>query len=331
MKNIAIVTINSLNYGNRLQNYALQTVLESLGYKTETIRRNVSENSLLYKLKNYAHYIWKPNYATQIFKFNKSIKWSKKVYESDLEDLNDSYDYFIVGSDQVWNPYFYFTGTDLDFLTFANTSRRIAYAASFGVSEIPDEKIIDFKNKLKNFKKISVRENAGAEIITKLSGARVPVVLDPTMLLTAEQWRGIEKRPHNMPKEKYTLVYCVESMSADVRKKVEEEKKKGLVLEVRKRNGKEWAVGPNEFLYLIDHAEKLITDSFHGTVFSILFHTPFVVCDRDDLNMYSRLDTLLKTFEIETEITEDMFLRAEIVLKKRRNESLQFLKNALEI
>ena len=111
---------------------------------------------------------------------------------------------------------------------------------------------------------------------------------------------------------------------------MEEEKKKGLVLNVKKLNEKESAVGPAEFLYLIDHANKMLTDSFHGTVFSILFHTPFIICNRDGINMNSRIETLLNTFELNGKITEDAFLNADKLLKIKRKESIQFLKEAIK-
>lgn len=329
MKKVAIITINSQNYGNRLQNYALQTVLEKLGCEVTTLNRDLSHISFSYKLRNYIHYIWKTNKTTNFFKFDKLIKWSNNVYNSNLDQLNKEYDFFVAGSDQIWNPYYAFTGTELDFLTFTSTNKKIAYAASFGVSELPEEKIYEFQKKLYGFEKISVREDAGAKIIENLTEKKVPVVLDPTMLLNVEHWRKLEKRPIKMTNEKYTLVYCVESMSDELKIKVEQEKKKGLVLEIKKFENKEWAIGPAEFIYLIDHADKLITDSFHGTVFSILFHTPFVICKRDGINMNSRIDTLLNCFELNDNLTAERFMNADKILTLKREESLSFLKKAL--
>ncbi len=329
-KKIAISTIISQNYGNRLQNYALQIVLQELGYEVTTLRRNAADVSVVYKVKNYLHYIWKTNNTTQFFRFNKHINWSRGVYTTNLKELDSQYDFFITGSDQVWNPYYSFAGTDLDFLTFTETEKRIAYAASFGVAQLPEEKVYDFSSKLIGFEKISVREDAGADIIKNLSGKVAEVVLDPTMLLNAEQWRNIEKQPSNMPDGRYTLVYSVESMSEELRCAVENAKKESLVIDVRKIDGKEFAVGPAEFIYLIDHAEKMITDSFHGTVFSILFHVPFVIYNRNGINMNSRLETLLNTFELNNSITAERFCSADKILEKKREKSIQFLKNALE-
>lgn len=169
-KKIAIVTIISENYGNRLQNYALQTVLQDTGFRVETIQRKNISFVLL--IKNYLHYIWKTNNTTQFFKFNKKIKWSKKIWDKDsqLIDLGSLYDYFIAGSDQIWNPYYTFTGTDLDFLTFVEDKRRIAYAASFGVSSLPSNKAAKYnKGRLRDFSKISTREDAGADIVFSLT------------------------------------------------------------------------------------------------------------------------------------------------------------------
>lgn len=331
MNTIGIVTIVSQNYGNRLQNYALQTVLQNMGYTVNTIRRIEVPFSLI--VKNYIHYLWHTNNTTQFFKFNRKIVWSKSVWgdNSQLKELQSQYDYFIAGSDQVWNPYYTFTGTDLDFLTFVEDERKIAYAASFGVSSLPSEKAAQYKEYLCDFSKISTREDAGADIVFSLTGRGVPVVLDPVLLLEAEQWRKIAKKPRNMPKGPYTLVYSVESMSEALKNAVEEEKKNHQVLEVRKLNGKEWAVGPAEFLYLIDHADKLLTDSFHGTVFSVLFHTPFYIYGRDGHNMSSRMDTLLSSVELKdvSEFSQAVFDRSDVLLKKKRLESVGFLRDAL--
>lgn len=328
---IAIITIISENYGNRLQNYALQVVLQNMGYTVKTLRRKKISLSLV--IKNYIHYLWHTNNTTQFFKFNRKIAWSKSVWgnKSQLNELQSQYDYFIAGSDQIWNPYYTFTGTDLDFLTFVEDKIKIAYAASFGVSSLPSEKALQYKEYLCDFSKISTREDAGADIVFSLTGRQVPVVLDPVLLLEAEQWRKIAKRPHKMPKGHYTLVYSVESMSEALKKAVEEEKKNHQVLEVRKLNGKEWAVGPAEFLYLIDHADKLLTDSFHGTAFSVLFHTPFYIYERDGHSMSSRMDTLLSTVELKNvdEFSQAEFDRSDMLLKKKRLESIGFLRAAL--
>lgn len=331
MNKIGIVTIVSQNYGNRLQNYALQTVLQNMGYTVNTIRRTEVPFSLT--IKNYLHYVWHTNNTTQFFRFNKKIVWSKSVWGNNpqLKELQSQYDYFIAGSDQVWNPYYTFTGTDLDFLAFVEDKRKIAYAASFGVSSLPGEKVPQYKEYLCDFSKISTREDAGADIVFSLTGRRVPVVLDPVLLLEAGQWREVAKKPRNMPKGPYTLVYSVESMSEELKNAVEEEKKNHQVLEVRKLNGKEWAVGPAEFLYLIDHADKLLTDSFHGTAFSVLFHTPFYIYGRSGHNMSSRMDTLLSTVELKDvdEFSQAEFDRSDMLLKKKRLESLGFLRAAL--
>lgn len=332
MKKIGIVTIVSGNYGNRLQNYALQTVLQNMGYDVNTIRR--ADSSILLIIKNYIHYLWHTNDSTQFFKFDKKIKWSKNSWDerSQLSILSNQYDYFVAGSDQIWNPYYTFTGTDLDFLTFVEDKRRIAYAASFGVSSLPIEKVAKYRECLCNFSKISTREDAGSDIVLSLTGKRVSVVLDPVLLLDANHWRKIEKKPRNMPKGAYTLVYSVESMSEELTAAVEEEKKYHQVLEISRLYEMGCSVGPAEFLYLIDHADKLLTDSFHGSAFSILFHTPFYIYRRDGHNMSSRMDTLLSTVELKdvSEFSRAVFDRSDMLLKKRRLESIDFLRGALE-
>lgn len=331
MKKIGIVTIESFNLGNRLQNYALQNVLEKLGFQVETIQRSrpVTGKERIKKLAiNFVQTVLQSKGA-KFRSFNSLIHKSKYYALSD-EDFNiviDEYDYFIAGSDQIWNPYYDFVGK-VDYLTFAKPKQKIAYAASFGVSELPIETKEIIAKYLMEFSHISVREKTGANIIKELCGKNVPVVLDPTLMLSADEWRKLEKKPSKAPKQKYVLVYSVERMSDKMKDAVEDISKTKKVVDVRacQTNGHEWSVGPAEFLYLIDHAEMLYTDSFHGTVFSILFHTKFKVFNREGLQMNSRIDTLLEETGMKNMNTFDNIDEKLVIL---REKSAVFLKNAL--
>ena len=293
MKKIGIVTIESFNLGNRLQNYALQEILKNMGFQVETIRRSSEEENILKRIMQEVLQTKRAKFRAFDKLINKS-KWFATKDEAPKEMCNE-YDYFIAGSDQVWNPYYDFVGKT-NFLEFAKHEQKIAYAASFGVSELPEEAKKRYKDWLDDFKNIAVRENAGADIIEDLINKDVSVVLDPTLMLNAENWRSLEKKPKNVPKTKYILVYSVEGMSENMKEVIEEKKKTYEVVDIRQKlkNGHEWAVGPAEFLYLVDHASELYTDSFHGTVFSILFHTKFRIFERDGINMNSRIETLLE-------------------------------------
>lgn len=331
MKKIGIITIESFNLGNRLQNYALQNILENMGYQVETIRRNkpvIGRDKIKRSTKILLQTIMQSKGAKfRLFdsKINKS-KFYASANQAPI-DLTNQYDYFVAGSDQIWNPYYDFVGS-VDYLYFAKAEQKIAYAASFGVSEFPDEKKEELKEYLKDFKYISVREDAGAQIIKELTGRDVPVVLDPTLMLSVNAWRKMEHKPRNMPSGEYVLVYSVDKMSKEFVAEVEKEAVTNKIVNVREiqANGHEWAVGPAEFLYLVDHAKMIYTDSFHGLVFAILFHTKFKVFGRDGIQMSSRIDTLMEKTGLKT---SDSFEQADQYVVALRRKSKQFLAEAL--
>src|SRR5699024_4424214 len=128
-----------------------------------------------------------------------------KNNETPHEKLGD-FDFFIVGSDQVWNPH-NLHGTSFYFLDFAPKEKRISYSASFGIDSIPEKYEKLYIEKLSEMSHISVREHAGANIVKKLTGTDAPVLVDPTMLLTKDEWLSLSKRASNRPKSPYMLTY----------------------------------------------------------------------------------------------------------------------------
>lgn len=323
---VAIVTLpGHFNYGNRLQNYALQEFMSNYVEIVETLwfGKNEWNNPFAYLpelkrnkfdkmyLKSFLKYIlnWKgARKKEQIYgkdcirqynikKFSDKYINIKYDYKID-EGLNDIYDYFIVGSDQIW-----FLSMDLAyirFLRFAKADKRIAYAPSFGVSKLPNKNIN--KNKLKEFfygmKAISIREKAGANILYKLIKKNVPVLVDPTILLFKEEWQKLELKPEWYNGEKYILTYFLGNPSSIIENIAQ--KNNWKIYNLMDSNNLDLYVSKvEEFLFLIHHAELVVTDSFHGTVFSILMNTPFLVLSRQEKgvpNMTSRIDTLLELF-----------------------------------
>lgn len=351
MKKAAIITIcDNYNYGNRLQNYALHKVLINLGIKNDTIW-DEKENNLNGKKKLLLKYIlslikpkFKKNISFNIFT-RKNIS-NKYVNLNKLDEINKEYDYFIVGSDQIWN-YNFGHANEKDFLRFANYNQTISYAPSFGVSNIDNEwkeKIYDGVNHIKH---LSVREQQGAKMIKKLTNRDAQVVLDPTLLLSKEEWCKVQQKPKKMISQKYILTYFLGEISLQLNKEMNKIKEESN-LEIINLNKIEdkyfYYCGPSEFLYLFNHAELILTDSFHACVFSMIFNKPFYVFDRNTKgmkSMNSRLDTLLSTFKQEQrkinslEGIEDVFAcdykESYEILKVKQNESLNFLKNALNI
>lgn len=226
MGKVAIITLNDyFNYGNRLQNMALQYFLDTKLKKVRSYSIWHNTKLLKYKekyltLKNFRRYIFNRNdfrnYIDHGVLFKEIIreynikkfsdKYINSVFDYELKsNLNDKYDYFIAGSDQIWHPGW--INENLAFLQFADRNKRVAYAASFGVSEIKPDKVEIVRKGLEGIDYISVREQAGAKIVKDLTGKEVPVLVDPTLLLSAEEWEKIMERPVWYRDEKYILVY----------------------------------------------------------------------------------------------------------------------------
>src|SRR5699024_6376917 len=231
MKKVAIITLNGyFNYGNRLQNYALQELLKGQGFEVETIINETKFNKqpkskvqvikeksvkdlftvLNTKVQNYLYKNKLNQKRAEIFKdFTSSniLETEYSISEKHIPgDLSEKYNFFVTGSDQVWNPN-YRKGSFIEFLTFVPCEKRIAYAPSFGVSEIPKEYIKNYQLWLSEMAHLSVREEAGAKIIKDLTGRDATIVLDPTMMLTKGKWLSISRVPTDKPKKRYLLTY----------------------------------------------------------------------------------------------------------------------------
>lgn len=357
MKKVGIITIfDNNNYGNRLQNYAVQTILNNNGYEGVTIKNDVNMNNninkieyIKIKLKYYYRKIKnkvKNASRYRLFcKFNKNIKLSKSYFcYLKLENIKD-YDYFVVGSDQVWNPYFYRL-SDFDLLNFIEDSnKKISFSASFGISNMPKEYEQKTTKALKEFKAISVREEEGKKIVEKLTGRTdVEVLIDPTMMLDAKDWDKVLKKPKQLKTDKYILNYFLGELPEEKKKEIDRIAKENEceVINILDKNSPFYQTGPAEFLYLEKNAFLICTDSFHSCVFAILYNRPFIVFEREDKNvsMNSRIETLLNKFELQDRrfkgnITEENlkwnYEDAYKVLKNEKIKAKDFLKKAFEI
>jgi len=261
-----------------------------------------------------------------------------------LENIGRDYDYLIVGSDQVWNPYNIIHAEDAFFLTFVEPAKRISYAASFGITDLPDyfkEMIAPW---LSEMKAISVRENTGAKIVKELTGRDATVSLDPTLLLTKEEWLSLAKRDQRQ-KKKFILTYFLGEKPQKALQLVSALKNTSDDLEVIHladlKDIAAYKTGPEEFLDYINSAEVVLTDSFHGMAFSILMETPFVVFERiGSMSMYSRIETILSALELKDRedkminSTKDLFEvnfdRAKILLKEERAKAYEYLRKSLD-
>lgn len=336
---VGILTIQSNNIGNRLQNFALQEYLTALGVGNETILRHKRDR--LVSSKHIVRDLLIKDRYEKIRDFNhRYISWSKCVVNKQLvsKEIEKEYDAIIIGSDQIWNPYFPFS-SDADYIPELNI-KKIAYAASFGVDKIEEESLRDHIIQLLNgIEKISMREYSGVELIGELTGRKAEIVIDPTLLINKEIWLNIMKRPgFALPKE-YLLKYMLGESNGYI-----DEISKEYNCSIIDLQDKELPVGPCEFIYLIKNAKIVCTDSFHASVFSFIFGKPFVIFERisDDKDMSSRLETLCKMFGLwDRRFCSEDFKHEDILtidynqayntLDILREESGKYLKNALGI
>lgn len=354
-KSIGIITcIGKSNFGNRLQNYALQYVLENKGFNVETlINTSLLNNVENYEqaLKEYESYqaekdkrdLLNKDRIAYFEEFDKLVKFKEGMITAiNLPETN--YDYYCVGSDQIWNP-FHGKLRDLDLLYCVDNNKRTSYAASIGIDEIPVEFKEKTKKELSKFKSISVREHKAKELIEELTGRKdVEVVLDPTMLLTSEEWDRVAKRPKQLQTDRYILNYFLGKLSSEREAEINRIAKENNceVINILDKEGPFYNTGPSEFLYLEKNAFLICTDSFHSSVFALLYNRPFLIFNREDdqHSMNSRLDTLTKTFELNGRIfngsiTKDVFNidydKVNKILEQERKKSLDFIDRAFDV
>lgn len=291
----AIVTIQSVNYGNRLQNYALQQVLTGFGCNVESLRRE--PYGLPQKLKHIARRVVKDDKTTAFRRFDAAnVALSSRVLSQNSvsPSLASAYDAFVIGSDQVWNPDFDFN-SELEYLPMVLPAKKIAYAASFGVSRI-DANRDRTAELLNGIPRISVREQAGADIVADLTGREVPVVLDPTMLLTVDDWAAASLRPRTVDCDRPFVFKYVLGDDLNEAKIAAMAAERGFeVVDVMDESLK---IGPAEFVWLVANSSLVCTDSFHASVFALLHHKPLAIFERvsADADMSSRFDTLCSLF-----------------------------------
>lgn len=353
MKKIGIVTIYNSNYGNRLQNYALQCFLEKMDYNVSTIKNvsllNKYKNNFDYFLRN-IKFLFKKNDFIDTKKrellfqqFNKNINTTKYVFNWWRKDKTNDFDQFVIGSDQVWNPYIGRLSL-FDVAEFTN-KKVISYAASIGASSLEKDYLDILESKLKKLDAISVREEQGKVLLKEKCNLNSDVLIDPTMLLTSKEWEQVMQRPKQYTDEKYILNYFLGDMDLNYKKMINSYANKNnlKVINILDRDDPYYITGPGEFLFLEKNAEIIFTDSFHSSVFAILFDRPFVIFERNQLNhnnMGSRIDTLLNKFKLtERKFNNNMKIEDYIyhnydeaykILDAERKKSEEFLKNNLE-
>jgi hypothetical protein len=358
LKKIGIITLTgSTNYGNSLQNYALQETLIKLGFIPQTIKNcqyGFNDRDKKYRFKNIVKHILKYKISkndAMRFVFlkweKKHMKFSKKVIVSDsiLPEIGLEYDFFVCGSDQIWNPSF--NGmSSFYFATFADPLKRVAISASFGVTDLSEETKKLYKEWLVGIPAISVREEQAQCMIKELIGRDVELLCDPIYSFAKHEWEAVEEKPKWKNEDKFIFLYFLGNISEEDNKEINEW--------ARTENVQVYMVGflenipsinPSEFLWLINHAENVHTDSFHATAFSLLFHKKVYVYDRfmdDEVwanKMNSRIVTLFNKFGIKVNKDHNKYTyglieydneNIDLVLKSERDKFIDYLKQSLK-
>ena len=321
---IGIVTLyGNKNFGNRLQNYAVQRYFECMGYQTETFRYKEYLSvvrSICHCIAILVHFLLRSTKSEKARLVKKRVNLVREnTIESFTSDyihsgphikgyrfprsIKSNYDFFVTGSDQVWHCW---GGSRRElnyfFLRFADAHQRMTIVPSFGFDEFPKKLRSTFKKGLLGFKYLSVREERGAELIKELTQKEATVLLDPTMLIDTEEWWKIMRKPNQYRNENYILVYALSGFNGEIRETIcnYAEKMSAQIIDLMDEHNDYYShTRPDEFLYWVSHAQLIVTDSFHACVFSILFHRPFIVTERSEYKgMSSRIDTLLDRFEM---------------------------------
>ncbi len=293
--------------------YIREVLISRLMYQYDINRvdKGIIHN-LIYSKKNSSKLIELGKRRSERFKRfadqNMHISTTILNRENVTKEWTDGIEYFICGSDQIWNPN-YATTTELAFCSFA-PEKTICLSPSFGVSEIPAYRKEEYSNWLKQIKSLSVRETAGQKIIKNLTGRDAEVLLDPTMVLPIGKWERLCKEPEEKLPNHYIVCYFLGRIDKSYYNKIKEfSRKKSLpiVMLFDITTPKYYTYDPAEVLYVIKHADYVLTDSFHGSVFSIIFHKNFYVFTRNEgeVSMNSRIETLLEKFGLNSRLFDD--------------------------
>ena len=348
MKKIDIVTYCTwTSLGSILQSLGLKSVLTDLGYSSciwLDNQENMFTRTEIHSVKTAIKWLF------EIMIHDKRVDAYQKRMNFISQNLNITYyakceelaekadgDIWLAGSDQIWHPD---NCNPAFFLDFTTERRRVSYAASMGVTEVRKEKQDAFSRLLRNFDEISVREQECVPVVRQYTDHSVNVHIDPTFLVSADEWRQYE-RAYNI-NEPYILLYML-YWDKSCKDKIKALKKEtGLrVFAIANELSSVYAdevfydVGVEEFLWLIDHAEYVVTSSFHGVAFSVIFNKRFapVINPRSP----SRIENLLRVLEIPhfeiAQLCDAMVFDYQSVnerIKEEKERSIRYLKKVLE-
>lgn len=377
---IGIITILKVNnYGAELQAYATQAILNKLGYTAEIIdylfyknpnhqREKKSEPSfklslktkmkewlfpIIQKVKSLFNDNNRKLLREQRFSdFHRDNTALSKTYRNYSELLSEklNYDVYISGSDQIWNPNV-FTSLDPYVLSFAPDScRKIAYASSFGVSSIPQHAQSFYRTRLNRYDAIGVREGNAVELVWKVANKKATLVLDPTLLLTHQDWMKVANPHPNFNLQNFILIYeltpcedvkqLAETIGAYRHIPIVRICKDSSIVESDGRIINITDAGPAEFLWLFDRASFIVTNSFHGTAFAINFNKEFYTITPARKQNNSRQQSLLNLLGLSNRLVPEGYPvdidqkidyeNVNQILDIERRRSIEFLTNAID-
>lgn len=356
MKKTGILTFHrALNYGAVLQAYALQKTITRLGAECELVdyvcpkithdykpfriekgsfAKSFAKSTVMCRRRAKRAAAFKPFFENYLVK-------SKESYSPEsIKEAAGKYDVFITGSDQVWSPRC--VGFDpAYFLTFADSRQKYSYAASFAVSELPPEQIDEYKSRLKDFQAYSVREQSGVKLVKELTGKTAMTHLDPSLLLSREEWSKIAVKKLDKP---YILIFAGQPPYELVNQALKLGAEKNLPVyqlwdaPKLKKTAVEHIVAPTveEFVGYFKNAEYVFTNSFHGTAFSVIFNKNLFVECKHRAGKNIRAEELLKAVGIRRDITETGLEETPVnwddvnlKIKDLQRGSLEYLKSVI--
>lgn len=356
MKLSCLTFHDSMNYGSVLQSYALQTILENMGHEYEIIHYSTKEkrnhDSLLGRNKglSFPMYLYKvSNYPQNLVKYLMFQNFRQKYLHltprfhtmEELARYADTRDGILVGSDQVWNSVI-IRCDPAYFLKFVKPEKRMAYAASIGLSSIPPEELTFYQEMLQDFDRIGVREETAARLIGEVSGKSAQVVLDPTLLLTQQDWK---KLCLPAPKKPYIFAYILEHNVPAQKLLHQLQKQTGLPVRYvtrgyvsALRDGATHLPSPQQWVTELMNAQYVVTSSFHGTAFCVNFNKTFFTCVKNTLTQSRQKDFLRMlglesrfnpTWAEELSLDAPDFTHANAILQEKRIQARTFLETSL--
>lgn len=361
---ISLITIHvGFNFGSVLQCFATQKKLEELGYEVEVInyipdrvtyrrqfRRMVRSNKEFFiglaRIPNY----WINNQIYGNFLKNYIHLTQRKYYSlDDLKKKTPKADIYMTGSDQVWNS-IHNEGFDTAyyFSFLPDNTVKVAYSSSFGRDSLPNEELVKIKKYLNDFRSVSVRENSAVKILNAI-GINAIHTLDPTFLLNKKEWESMMSK--RLITSNYLLLFTpYNTVSSEIilnaARKIARTKNLIIVsfswtfINVKGVDKTIKYASPGDFLSLFNYADFIITNSFHGTAFSINLNKQFVVFSPskfatrlisilEQVHLSNRLMT--EPFDLDNESSKIQYDIVNSILDVERKRSIEYLKSIMKL